>query len=619
MLLNANVSAEVVNSIKRPNSSTPLHDLTTKRSRDSFYKKELSYIPPAAVKLGERYVTVKGRLVKKDVTAYKIPFLESIVNLLHVPEIWKYVNNGHASSSGFMCDIGDGNYVKSNDLFSRNPKALQIILNTDDIEIVNPIGSHTKKHKLSMFYFTLANIPPELRSGLHAIQLLGVAKAKDIRKYGPQSLLDEFITTVRSLSSGGINVEINGEQVLIEGNLVIVPCDTLAAQWLAGFKEGVGFAHKACRECEATQVEMQREFVDSNFRKRDEEEHKRRCDALESPLSKEAKTYWSKEWGVNTRSCLSEIPDFKLCSGFVQDPMHILLEGLVPYELKLLLTDFVKESKYFTLKWLNFKILSFPYTYLECAARPEIIDANSLKDKGRIKQTSAAMMTLITILPLVVADKVPKMNEKWLNFLRLVQMTLLATSPTCMLTTAALLRQFTYEHHTKFVSLYPRARVIPKMHYCLHLPEQLVQYGPLRNHWCMRFEAKHGFFKTKKWRCFKNLPLSISTKHQKYMCYKQHGATNGKRSESFLYAGDIVKEGDTVVFQEAFPHLVASMTDILGHEMDENFRVYGTNDVVILGRDYTDVVAVWFWLTKMTCHSSDLLRAFSSLKEIQCL
>ena len=36
----------------------------------------------------------------------------------------------------------------------------------------------------------------------------------------------------------------------------------------------------------------------------------------------------------------------------------------------------------------------------------------------------------------------------------------------------------------------------------------------------MRFEGKHGFFQTKKWKCLKNLPLSMAKK-QMYMCHKQ--------------------------------------------------------------------------------------------------
>ena len=53
---------------------------------------------------------------------------------------------------------------------------LQVLLYLDEIEIVNPIGTHVKKQKLTMFYFTIANIPPSFRSRYEAIQLLAVAK-----------------------------------------------------------------------------------------------------------------------------------------------------------------------------------------------------------------------------------------------------------------------------------------------------------------------------------------------------------------------------------------------------------------------------------------------------------
>lgn len=75
-----------------------------------------------------------------------------------------------------MYDICDGEFIRNSPFFQQNPNAIQVILNTDDVEIVNPLGSHIKKHKLTMFYFTIANIPPQYRSKLHIIQLLAIAK-----------------------------------------------------------------------------------------------------------------------------------------------------------------------------------------------------------------------------------------------------------------------------------------------------------------------------------------------------------------------------------------------------------------------------------------------------------
>jgi len=34
---------------------------------------------------------------------------------------------------------------------------------------------------------------------------------------------------------------------------------------------------------------------------------------------------------------------------------------------------------------------------------------------------------------------------------------------------------------------------MPKFHYLVHFPHQIIQYGPMRNHWCMRYEAKNVF------------------------------------------------------------------------------------------------------------------------------
>ena len=51
------------------------------------------------------------------------------------------------------------------------------------------------------------------------------------------------------------------------------------------------------------------------------------------------------------------------------------------------------------------------------------------------------------------------------------------------------------------------------LHYC--------RCGPLRNMWCMRYEAKHRFFKqiAKVIGNFKNIAKTVSLRHQRYMCY----------------------------------------------------------------------------------------------------
>lgn len=215
-----------------------------------------------------------------------------------------------------MRDVCDGSYLADHELFVRNEKALQIIMNTDDIEIVNPIGAHTKKHKLYIFYFTLGNIPPEYRSRLTCIQLIAVAKTHDVRNLH-SGLLKDFVNTVKTLSTGGVAMEINGNVPNIEGTLVISACDTLVANWLGGFKEGFAFALKACRNCIASEKEMKLKFHESDFKMRNNDEHRERCDTL-GHLTRESRQYWSKKWGINSASVLIDIPVFDLlCFRFV--------------------------------------------------------------------------------------------------------------------------------------------------------------------------------------------------------------------------------------------------------------------------------------------------------------
>jgi hypothetical protein len=43
------------------------------------------------------------------------------------------------------------------------------------------------------------------------------------------------------------------------------------------------------------------------------------------------------EYGVNRRSVLADLTYFDVCKCFPEDVMHILVEGVVPYETKFLL------------------------------------------------------------------------------------------------------------------------------------------------------------------------------------------------------------------------------------------------------------------------------------------
>lgn len=526
---------------------TEFDGLNAEYKRVQFYKKHFKIICPQPVTLGSHLKKTKGTVKRIRDQGYFIPFEDLIKALYCLPEVLYWFQHSHKSNDNFVRDICDANYVKNNQLFKRNPKALQIILYNDDIEIVNPLGTHIKKHKITLFYATFANIPPEYRSKLHAIFLIGVARSRILKSYGISKLLDNFIKTVNVMSSGGLQIEANGKQYNVEGAVVMAPADTPAANSLGGFKEGVGFAYKKCRTCLVSNEEIAKIFRDDGLTERTKDGYNEKCRILEGDLTKSAKAYWSKMWGINGRSCLSNLVNFDIIECLIHDPMHVLLEGLIPYEMALLFHHCIDFKKYFTLKWLNSQIDSYPYSMGK--NKPEPVERKHYFVDVHVKQTAATMLTLLEILPHILSKRVSSDDTRWQNFLNLIQITFLCLTPYISLETVIDLRNLIETHLQSFRMDSPKATFPPKMHFLLHMVKQMQNFGPGRHQWCMRFEAKHAFFKNKKWKCFKNLPLSMANFHQKWLC-GQMMASDGTFSENYLYQGDEIAEGVSVTLTD---------------------------------------------------------------------
>ena len=76
-------------------------------------------------------------------------------------------------------------------------------------------------------------------------------------------------------------------------------------------------------------------------------------------------------YGVNHDSVLNDIPDFNAANGQMpQDAMHILPEGVLPFELKLMLKVFVSDKHYFELDDLNERLNRFVFGRNESRTKP---------------------------------------------------------------------------------------------------------------------------------------------------------------------------------------------------------------------------------------------------------
>ena len=120
-----------------------------------------------------------------------------------------------------------------------------------------------------MFYYTLGNLRPELRSTQRSIACITCPLLK---KYGFEAVLKPFIDDVNILATvshhsiiysyfafcpsfflqHGVEIEVDGHVRSVKGTVLALLADTLAAHQLGGFKIGVGFSLRKCRTCMAT-------------------------------------------------------------------------------------------------------------------------------------------------------------------------------------------------------------------------------------------------------------------------------------------------------------------------------------------------------------------------------
>jgi len=336
-----------------------------------------------------------------------------------------------------------------------------------------------------------------------------------------------------------------------KGFLVCVLADTPAAQLLGGFKEGVGCAVSPCRSCDARQSDMAAIFTTAHCSMRDPEEHVNRIAHL-SCQNRKGHKYWSKRWGITGPSVLAGIPGFDVTKCILHDPMHVILEGVAKVELKKMLNIFLFEKKYLTLECLNRCIQQYNFSKAESKDKPEVIDKKALEPGSVFPQTAACMKNLLINLPFIIGDHIPEDDEFWQNFIILLQILLLSITPVISLNTADTLEALVAKHNKNYVSLYSEESLTPKFHYLVHFSQQMRLFGPLRNHWCMRFESKNGFFKLQRWFNFINIPKSLSYYHQRWMCM-QMTQSSGRRSNVYLYAGDDVKNGPVCTVDSLFP------------------------------------------------------------------
>ncbi len=134
------------------------------------------------------------------------------------------------------------------------------------------------------------------------------------------------------------------------------------------------------------------QFKAKDFTPRTPETYDYHCSLLDGPLYKEDST----NYGINSSSALNDIENFHVVGQLPMDIMHVMLEGVLPYELSLMLSYFVVTRKYFKCDQLNNRIVSFSYTNQEAKDIPSPIKPQVFTSPGTTLSQSCELDMLYT-------------------------------------------------------------------------------------------------------------------------------------------------------------------------------------------------------------------------------
>ncbi len=120
---------------------------------------------------------------------------------------------------------------------------------------------------------------------------------------------------------------------------------------------------------------------------------------------------------------------------------------------------------------------------------------------------------------MMIASLVPVNDSVWLCYTDLLEICRLVFKTTISTVEIEMLESLIFYFLSAFKECFNR-KITPKMHFLVHYPRQIRLLGPLGPLWCMRYEAKHSYFKqlSRSIGNFINPPWTLAWRHQQWQC-----------------------------------------------------------------------------------------------------
>lgn len=312
-------------------------------------------------------------------------------------------------------DVSDGQNVKDNLLIQQCPSSLSLMLYQDSFEVVNPLGSGKKKHKILAMYMTLGEISPHNRSSVDGMQLVLLCRDTDLKTFGHNKVFSSLIADLKDLEETGILVE---DGNMIKAALIAILGDNLGSHCIGGFTENFSCSKNFCRYCLVDRESFKKDPLALGL--------KRTADNYKDSVETLPTTDQYVVNGIKFNSVFNSLKYFHVCSGLPPCLGHDLFEGVVSSDLMLYLDTLVRVEKHFTFNDLNRAITKFKHLGSDALSKP-----CEVKTGQKLGSSAAQNWCLLQLFPLYIGEKIkdPVDNEAWQLCLKLRHIVELVCAP----------------------------------------------------------------------------------------------------------------------------------------------------------------------------------------------
>ena len=438
-----------------------------------------------------------------------VPILNTVKNYLEQPDVWASCNV-NKPQDGKLHSFADGKIWAR----SGQENFVRIHLYSDEVEMCNPIGSRKTVHKLSAFYVLIGNIETKYWSSLSNIHLALLCRYSAVKEVGYRKILEPLIADIKVLESEGVEIEIEGGKHRIYGSVMTFSGDNLTSHAVGGFSTCFS-SGRVCRQCMVTKLTLPDVHCETQCTLRTTENHKYHVAAVESDSS------LAPVYGVVSQSPLSDLAHFSPIAFFPPDAMHDVLEGLMAVNIGVVLKSLVRR-KIMTLKAFNERLARFRFGSMDVANKFGPLPLDFVAKNKSVSGKAVEKWTMFRLLALLVGDVIALDDEFWEMHLLCREICEIILAPVVDPAWLPYLQVLISKHHKLLASIAPHA-FIPKIHFITHYPRLMIEFGPLRHFWVMRFEAAHQYLKriAQRVRNFKNITSTLAKRHQAKKCFEQ--------------------------------------------------------------------------------------------------